>query len=249
MAGTLRASWVALVALGAPLWAQDPAAAGPRPADPERPSAPSTEPAVQSAPPVVPEGDPAVRAGGPVQDPVQAPAQTPSPAAATTPPAATPPAPAPVLPPAWDARYRTHDEVVAWANAWIASGLAEPVALPASRSGRAAPALQFGAPGPRPLAERPTVFLLGGLDGVSLAGAEGVLRAADELLRARDALPPAVAFVCVPWAAPDGLARTLAGDPCDGRDRLALDDDGDLALDEDGPDDVDGDGQILEMLV
>jgi len=75
------------------------------------------------------------------------------------------------------------------------------------------------------------------------------LRVADELLRARATLPPHLAFVAIPWAAPDGLTRTLSGDPCDGRDLLPVDDDNDLAIDEDPPDDADGDGQILEMLI
>lgn len=162
---------------------------------------------------------------------------------------ATEPLAASTLPAPWEARYRSHADVANWASSWIDAALAERVALPDSRGGVGVPAFQFGAPGPTPLDQRPTVFLLGGLDGVSLAGCEGVIRAADELLRARDSLPPTVAFVCVPWAAPDGLARTLAGEPCDGRDRLPVDDDGDLALDEDGPDDVDGDGVILDMLV
>jgi len=232
------------LALVAPLWAQDPSVEVARPV-PE-----PIAPAVESAPPA-PQLARAPQGAGPSAVDAQAATSTPTtaPNTAGVPSAPTIPTPSAALPPAWDARYRTHDEVVAWSDAWIETGLAERVDLPASRSGRAAPALQFGAPGERALAERPTIFLLGGLDGVSLAGCEGVLRAADELLRAREALPPSVAFVCVPWASPDGLARTLGGDPCDGRDRLAVDDDGDLALDEDGPDDVDGDAQILEMML
>lgn len=256
LGGRWDRGWLGL-ALAAPLWAQDPPAGRP-------PATGTTAETGTSAPAVVPREEPPAPPAASAQDagdvrpattpgavPVQEPGATPQPAA-NSPPAVTPqPAvsPQPVLPAAWDARYRTHEDVAAWTSAWIATGLAESVALPAARSGRSTPALQFGAAGDRPLRERPTVFLLGGLDGVSLAGCEGVVRAADELLRARDALPPSVAFVCVPWASPDGLARTLAGEPCDGRDRLAIDDDGDLALDEDGPDDVDGDGQILEMLV
>ncbi|MCY2960666.1 MAG: hypothetical protein NTY35_10920 [Planctomycetota bacterium] len=229
------------MALGAPLWAQDPSAGTP-PATPPvvQPDSGTTPPAVapREEPPTPPAAT--IQGAGDVR-----PATTPG-AAPVQEPAAQP---MPALPAAWDARYRTHEDIAVWTNAWVATGLAEAVVLPASRSGRSTPALQFGAPGERPLAERPTVFLLGGLDGVSLAGCEGVVRAVDDLLRARGTLPPSVAFVCVPWASPDGLARTLAGEPCDGRDRLAVDDDGDLVLDEDGPDDVDGDGQILEMLV
>lgn len=217
-------SWIVGWALCASVLAQDPTP----------PVEPAPTPPIEA--PITP--DP-----GEQERPTVEPAATPE----TEVVAVTPTAPTP--PPAWDARYRTHEEIGAWASAWIAAGQAEAVALPAARSGRTTPAFQFGAPGDRPLAERPTVFLIGGLDGTSLGGCEGVVRAADELLRARDALPPAVAFVCVPWGSPDGLARTLAGEPCDGRDRLAVDDDGDLAFDEDGPDDVDGDGMILEMLV
>ncbi|MBL8863446.1 MAG: hypothetical protein JNK02_15750 [Planctomycetes bacterium] len=177
-------------------------------------------------------------------------AQDPSaPPANGTPPQAAAQAGEPAAPPHWAPRYRAPADVAAWVEAWVATGLAARVALPASRGGREAPALSFGAAGGPPLEQRPTVFLVGGLDGASLAGAEGALRAADELLRRRDALPRAIAFVCVPWAAPDGLARTLEGGAADGRDLLPVDDDGDLAFDEDGPDDVDGDGLVLEMLV
>jgi hypothetical protein len=283
-----RATWIAALALCAPVWAQDPSAEPPATPPPEAKPAQTEPPRVDPAPaPADPvpvattdaQSDTKPDAKNDAQPAAQPAAQpTAQPAAedpATKPPAqgapgldsatATPtttgapaatdgasanqPPTAGALPPAWEARYSTHAQIQSWAAGWISAGLAEPVALPASRGDLAVPALQFGAAGPTPLAERPTVFLLGGLDGVSLAGCEGVVRAVDELLRARDSLPPTVAFVCVPWASPDGLARTLAGEPCDGRDRLAVDDDGDLALDEDGPDDVDGDGVILEMLV
>jgi len=219
-----RSGGVVVLALAAPLWAEDPHSLD----------------ALQDPPAVVPEVAPVAL----VQE-IQ-------PATTTTARGAEPAvvaSAAPNTPPPWEPRYRGHDDVAAWARAWSATGLARTVVLPASRGGRATPALEFGAPGGGPLENRPTIFLLGGLDGVSLAGCEGVLRVADELLRARDALPSSVAFVCIPWASPDGLARTLAGEPTDGRDRLALDDDGDLALDEDGADDVDGDGLVLEMLV
>ncbi len=176
--------------------------------------------------------------------------QEPAPPAAPAAPAETAETAARAEPPApWMPRYHTEHEVAAWVRAWVATGGARALALPATRGGREAPALEFGADGPTPLAERPTVFLFGGLDGLSLSGAEAVLRCADELLRARASLPTGVAFVALPWASPDGLARTLAGEACGGRDLLAVDDDGDLAADEDPPDDLDGDGHVLEMLI
>src|SRR6266850_7621100 len=80
-------------------------------------------------------------------------------------------------PAAYEVRYHTLDEVVALVKGWIASAkpdraLVEPVDLPATRTALPVPALAFGAPGQRPLVERPTVLILGGLDGVSLAGSE-----------------------------------------------------------------------------
>ena len=107
----------------------------------------------------------------------------------------------------------------------------------------------FGGAGQRSLAERPTILLVGGLDGVSTAGAEAVLRVTDELLGAPERLPAGVAFLAVPWANPDGLARQQVDGTGGGRNDLAHDDDGDGAVDEDGPDDLNGDGLITTMLL
>src|SRR5689334_6842842 len=76
--------------------------------------------------------------------------------------------------PAEDVRYHTLDEVAERVRTWIGSAapdrvLVEKVDLPSTSTGLPVPALAFGAPGAIPLAERPTVLLLGGLDGVSLS--------------------------------------------------------------------------------
>lgn len=182
-----------------------------------------------------------------VQEPVERPPEVSTGAAAPV------PAPVPEAKPAksepWTPRYHSHAEVEALVQAWIDSGAATAVALPATRGGLAVPCLQFGADGPVPLAERPTIFLLGGLDGLSLTGSEAVLAIVSELTTKRATLPPDIAFVAVPWASPDALADAFAGRPTDGRDHLPVDDDGDLAVDEDSPDDVDKDGLVLDMIV
>jgi hypothetical protein len=132
--------------------------------------------------------------------------------------------------------------------------------LPSTRGGLSVPALQWGiatgTAGKRPLAERPTVFLIGGLDGVSLSGCEAVLSVGAALLNDMSAPPvgpplstSGLTFVAIPWASPDALSATLAGKAHDGRNALPLDDDGDGRVDEDPPDDLDGDGFILDMLI
>jgi len=153
-----------------------------------------------------------------------------------------------------EARYHTLGEVAALVKAWVESArpdrfLAEPLDLPATGTGLPLPAFVFGAPGSLALAERPTVLLLGGLDGVSLSGCEAVLAAGASLLAQPERLPPEFAFVAVPWGSPEALAQMQAGRGGDGRDLTPLDDDGDGAVDEDGPDDLDGDGKILDMLL
>lgn len=166
---------------------------------------------------------------------------------AAVPPAAVPAAAPPL--PRWQARYHGPEEVRGLVGAWIEAGVAQPVALPNTRGGLPVPALQFGGEGPLPLAARPTILLLGGLDGVSLTGCEGVLCVVSDLLEKRATLPSDVAILALPWASPDALADTFAGRANDGRDRLPIDDDGDLRTDEDGPDDVDKDGLVLDMIV
>ncbi|MEE8468313.1 MAG: hypothetical protein V3T22_07655 [Planctomycetota bacterium] len=122
------------------------------------------------------------------------------------------------------------------------------LAWPRSRGGLEVPALLFGAPGPVPLNERPTVFLVGGLDGVSFAGGEAVLRAIHGLLLGRETRKD-LAFVALPWAAPDGLQRAFDGTSWTGRNDFECDVDLDGRIGEDPPDDLDGDGRALEMLI
>ncbi len=148
-------------------------------------------------------------------------------------------------------RYHGLGEVDALIDAWC---LADPlrverVALPASAGGLVPPAIAFGARGPTPLAARPTVLLVGALDGRSRAGAEATLHAAHTLLGALDVLRSDLAFVAVPWASPDGLARASAGERTDGRDATPIDDDEDGRVGEDPPDDLDGDGEVRELLL
>ena len=147
-------------------------------------------------------------------------------------------------------RYLAPEDFDRLQSAWMGTGLAETVELGvASAGGRELRAVQLGAPGPMPLGERPAVLLLGGLDGVSIAGSEAVIALVDRLLASADLLPPGVTVIAVPWANPDGLARRLAGEHGGGGNDRGVDEDRDGAVDEDGPDDLDGDGVALEMLV
>jgi len=182
----------------------------------------------------------------PTQDPSARPAEA-TPAAVAPAPATAPPAPK--KPETWDARYHSFEEVGALVTAWIDAGVATRVDVGASRGGLVVPAFEFGGAGPLALADRPTIFLVGGFDGVSLTGSESVLAIASDLIDKRAALPADVTFVAIPWASPDALRLSFAGRPGDGRDLLPLDDDGDLAVDEDSPDDVDKDGLVLDMLI
>ena len=145
--------------------------------------------------------------------------------------------------------YRIEDELAPLMQGWIGSGLAERLELGISAGGRSIVGVVFGGSGQTPLAERPTVLLVGALDGTSIAGAEAVLRVTDELLAAPERLPSDVAFLSIPWANPDGLARQLATSTGGGRNDLARDDDRDGTIDEDGPDDLDGDGVIVSLLI
>ncbi|MFT5198979.1 MAG: hypothetical protein ACI87O_001639 [Planctomycetota bacterium] len=94
------------------------------------------------------------------------------------------------------------------------------------------PAIEFGAGDLQrdPLDRRRTVVLAGGLDGLSVAGGEAVLRAGYRLLEGLHTLRPDLAFLLVPWASPEGLARVDLGQSVGGRD-------------------LDGDGLVLQMLV
>jgi hypothetical protein len=158
------------------------------------------------------------------------------------------PAPAPLFTPA----YRTRAQAQELCRAFAAA------APEAARSFELVPAggapalfgIEFGKPGPVPLEERPTILVLGGLDGQSLAGGEAAFAVVARLTAAPERLPDDVAFVVVPWAAPAALERRQLGLQAEREPgALVLDDDRDGALDEDGPDDVDGDGLVLEMLI
>ena len=196
----------------------------------------------------------------PAQGPPVAPApgDAPAPAASPAEKQAEKPAEKPRALPAYEARYHNLLEVQTLIDAWIAAESATPatggarlerVDLPTTQAGLPVPAVQFGAPGTAPLSARPTIFLLGGLDGVSLSGSEAVLAISSALLADAATLPAGVTFVSIPWASPDALTATLSGRLHDGRNALPIDDDGDGRVDEDGPDDLDGDGMILDMLI
>lgn len=165
------------------------------------------------------------------------------------------PAPSPEKPrPIYEVRYHTLEEVGALLRDWTGDAglkglLMQPIDLPPTRLGLTVPALELGRAGPLPLAERPVIFLIGGLDGVSLSGCEAVLAVLDALVHGAGAPSADLAYIAIPCASPDALQETLAGRAVDGRNQRPLDDDGDLLLDEDGPDDVDGDGLVLDMLL
>ena len=123
-----------------------------------------------------------------------------------------------------------------------------------SAGGRPIRALEIFGPGSTPPEERPTFLMIGGLDGVSLHGAEEVLGIAAGLASEAPTLSGDLTYVCLPWASPDGLAAELqsiqgAGISTLGRDATPVDDDLDGLSGEDGADDVDGDGRVTMMLV
>ncbi|MBK7877932.1 MAG: hypothetical protein IPJ77_19815 [Planctomycetes bacterium] len=193
-------------------------------------------------------------ASAPTQEPLPSTAPTQDPAG--TPPAvpnAEPvPVPVPELP-TWEPKYHDLDSVRALlerfaADATAAGLVAERLELGLTHSGLPSGALRLGRAEGGPLATRPALLLLGGLDGTSLTGSEAVLAVLAHVVAHPTELPPGTTLLAVPWAAPEALARTLQG-AGDGRDGRPVDDDGDRKLDEDGPDDLDGDGQILELLI
>ncbi len=151
----------------------------------------------------------------------------------------------------YEARYRDHMGVEELVAAWVESsgGRLRTIELPTTRGSRSAPAFEWGTSGVLPLEERPTLILLGGLDGVSYAGGEAVLKAASGLIQRTSSLPEELTFIAIPWASPDGLQRTFEGVSISGVNYARSDEDGDEALDEDGPDDLDGDGLLLDMLI
>lgn len=154
--------------------------------------------------------------------------------------------------PLYAPRYRSRSEALELGRALAAAvpEAARVLEIPVADGATSLMAVEFGRPGPVPLEERPTVLVLGGLDGRSLAGGEAAFAVIARLCAVPERLPPDVAFVVVPWAAPEALARRFAGEG-HGREfgSPAIDDDRDGAFDEDGPDDIDGDGMVLEMLV
>lgn len=184
------------------------------------------------------------------QEPVpEAPPEEPVPAA---PDEAEAPVPAPAEPvPVRDpsTAYLFLEDQNALLEQWSRSGLIERLELGSSAGGRQLFGVQFGAAGPRPLAERATILLVGGLDGTSLSGSQAVIAVISALLAHPEHLPADASFVAIPWANPDGLARWRSRGTGGGRNDRAIDDDGDGQVDEDGPDDLDRDGMILEMLM
>jgi len=177
------------------------------------------------------------------QDPA-APAPAPAPEPAPQP-AAKPP------PPIWDARYHKPEEIDAFLNALVSAQTTlqvQKIELGRSGLGHVVNGIVFGAEQGGDLATRPTVFLVGGLDGRSTSGCEAVLQACSELFARAADIPAGLAICALPCASPDALelARTGKGD---GRDLTPVDDDSDGRVDEDGGDDLDKDGQILEMLI
>lgn len=146
-------------------------------------------------------------------------------------------------------RYHVLDDARVLLDDWRASGLLEPIELGPSHGGRELFAVQFGGAGPRPLSDRSTIFLVGGIDGISMSGSETVIALVGDLLKAVDRLPSEISFVAIPWANPDGLAHWEASGCGGGRNDRAIDDDRDGRVDEDGAEDIDGDGVVLEMLI
>lgn len=174
----------------------------------------------------------------------------PSPAASGAPTEA--PAPQAETPPSYSFLEDRDALLADWEARVAAAGsgvLLQRLELGTSAGGRELFGLQFGAAGGRPLEDRATVLLLGGLDGTSLSGSQAVLRIVSALLARPTGLPTEATFLAVPWANPDGLARWRSVACGGGRNDRRVDEDGDGVIDEDGPDDLDGDGLILEMLI
>jgi hypothetical protein len=174
------------------------------------------------------------------------------------PPASQAPEPAEAKPesparelPSYEPRYRGSDEAALFLDA-LALGAPERARrfdVARTLEGRAVAALEIFGPGPTPVAQRPTILLIGGLDGRSLAGSEAVLDAAASLVEGAEALGSELAVIAIPFASPEALDRCASGGRCDGLDSRPVDEDRDGAEGEDAPDDLDGDGVVLRMLV
>ncbi|MCC6407203.1 MAG: hypothetical protein IT453_08555 [Planctomycetes bacterium] len=215
-----------------------PADAGQEPTPAPPVETPVQEPPVENPPQDPPVQDP------PVETEPEAPASQGEPVIV-----AEPAAPKPL--PSFSPRYRAYADVVELAAAWSAArpDWVKPLDLGVvGPDGAPWCALELAKPGPIPPAERPTVLLIGGLDGLSLAGGEAVLSVVSDLLR-DEALSTELTYIAIPWASPWALGTALASDVGDGRDLSPFDDDHDGRLDEDGPDDLDGDGAALSMLI
>lgn len=197
-------------------------------------------------------------------DPAQSDAPTPSSQAAndspqsgapnaTVQPGALPVSTTPTAPllPAYEPRYRSSTEAALWCDSLelAAPERVRRFDLATTRDGRPTPALEIAAPGPLPPAQRPTLLVIGALDGRSLAGAEAALFVARELAQQALELSPNLTVIVLPFGNVEALDLCKRDGAGDGRTLRPIDDDRDGALDEDGPDDLDDDGLILEMLV
>jgi hypothetical protein len=157
--------------------------------------------------------------------------------------------------PAYEPSYHSPEQVYALLRAWAAPREGLEIALDESwrtRTSMPLAFLAFGKSGPVPLRERPTLVLVGALDGISRAGTEAVLSIAWSLLEKPQSLPDGIALVVAPLASPDALQRAHAArlqGLGQGGNAVPIDEDGDLVADEDAPDDLDGDGQVLWMLL
>lgn len=226
------------------------------------PQEPATGPTTESPSPTQDPPQPEPQPETPPERPAEGPDKTPAggnptgnqgePAAVATEPSTTPTVvPEPVPLPAYSPAYRDYAGVVALANGWCS---ARPDSVRALELGPQGPGglpwcvLELAKPGPVPPQERPTVFLIGGLDGLALAGGEAVLANVAEFLQ-DDTFANDVTVIAIPWASPFALERAFASDVDDGRDLSPFDDDHDGKVDEDGPDDLDGDGAVLSMLI
>jgi len=138
---------------------------------------------------------------------------------------------------------RSLDEAAALEGARIAR-LAHPALVAAGVS-----AFEIASAGPVERELRPTLLVLGGFDGISLAGSEAAVACARALGSPASPLGPDVSVVVIPCAARAALERYLAEQRGDGGDGTPVDSDRDGSADEDGPEDLDGDGLVLSMLV
>lgn len=116
----------------------------------------------------------------------------------------------------------------------------------------------FDPSGPRPLDDRPAMWIDGNTHGNEVQGAEVALYTVKYLLERKDADPwvgallKRVTFHVAPCVNPDARERFLHQPNDEHSPRRVLrpvDDDRDGRADEDGPDDLDGDGDILTMRV